>query len=303
MVHGRHTPLDYFFFLRPVLLPPVWSIALLGTVSSDGPHQLSPGLWAIFLAHLTTLFGGVYTLNQVADIETDRRNDKLHFLPDGLISVRAAWIFTVVLDIAALGFSTIFGWRHVMLTIIIILLGIVYSLGSSPWKNHPWPGLFANAVGHGFVVYFFGRVVIGEPLRTAYFPAIAYSLAVGAVYLTTTIPDIKGDRLTGKHTAAVAWGAKTTAIVASVLVLLAIAAAIWMGDRYLAISGMVGWPFFLLTIFRVELAATAAKAAVGALSIAAAVAYPWYLILLVCGFIATRLFFRWRFGISYPSLS
>lgn len=301
MIQGRHTTLDYVFFLRPVLLPPVWTIALLGTLRLDMPHLMSAGLWLAFFVHLSALFGGVYTLNQICDVESDRLNRKLHFLPDQIISIRAAWAFTIALDVLAVMISVLFGWSHLALTVLILALGMLYSAGRSAWKNRPWLGLASNAVGHGLLVYLFGYLITGCPLTESWRGALAYFLAVGAVYLATTVPDVEGDRRTGKRTPAVAWGARWTMIVSVVLVTTAIIIAAWSQDRYLAFAGIAAWPFFLRAVLRMDTAATAAKAAVGALSIAAAVAYPLYLVLLVTGFVATRLFFRWRFGIAYPT--
>lgn len=301
MIQGRKTPLDYFFFIRPVLLPPVWTIALLGTVRSGLTHEMPVTMWAVFFLHLAALFGGVYALNQICDVETDRLNRKLYFLPEGLISIDAAWRFTIALDVLAISLSVIFGWRHLLLTGFIVVLGIVYSVGSAPWKNHPWLGLMSNAIGHGLVVHLFGFVITACPLSESWRGGIGYALAVAAVYLATTVPDSEGDRLTGKRTAAVQWGDRITMSVASVLVCAAIGVAGWSGDWYLAISAAAALPFFVFGAVRSRAASTAAKAAVGALSVAAAVAYPVYLVLLVSGFIATRLFFRWRFGISYPN--
>lgn len=301
MSQGRRTPLDYFFFLRPVLLPPVWTIALLGTIRSGLTHEMHAGLWVAFFLHLTTLFGGVYTLNQICDVESDRLNNKLYFLPQGIISINAAWRFTIALNVLALSISGMFGWRHLLLTVFIVMLGILYSVGSTPWKNHPWLGLISNAVGHGWVVFLFGFVVTACPISESWLAGIAYSLAVGAVYLSTTVPDVEGDRITGKRTAAVQWGERATMVVAAVLVVVAISLAAWLGDRYLAFAGLAALLFFVGGVVRPASASSAAKAAVGALSIAAAIAYPAYLIMLVSGFVGTRLFFRWRFGISYPN--
>lgn len=301
MIQGRKTPLDYLFFVRPVLLPPVWTIALLGTVRSGLTHEMPVAMWAAFFLHLTSLFGGVYTLNQICDVESDRLNNKLYFLPEGLISIDAAWRFTIALDVMAISLSAIFGWRHLLLTGFIVMLGIVYSVGSTPWKNHPWLGLLSNAIGHGLVVYLFGFVITACPLTESWLGGVGYTLAVGGVYLATTVPDSEGDRLTDKRTAAVQWGDRTTMSVASVLVCIAIGVASWSGDLYLGVSAAAALPFFIFGAIRSRAATTAAKVAVGALSIAAAVAYPVYLILLVSGFIGTRLFFHWRFGISYPN--
>lgn len=301
MIQGRKSPLDYLFFIRPVLLPPVWTIALLGTVRSGLAHEMPMAMWAVFFLHFTALFGGVYTLNQICDVESDRLNNKLYFLPEGLISITAAWRFTIALDVLALSLSMVFGWRHLLLTGFIVSLGIVYSVGSTPWKNHLWLGLLSNAIGHGLVVYLFGFVITACPLAESWLGGAGYTLAVAAVYLATTVPDSAGDRLTGKRTAAVQWGERMTMSVASVLVCAAIGVAGWSGDWHLAIASAAALPFFIVGAIRARSATTAAKAAVGTLSIAAALAYPLYLILLVSGFIVTRLFFRWRFGISYPN--
>lgn len=301
MIRGRRTPLDYFFFLRPVLLPPVWTIALLGTIRSGLTHEMPPIMWFAFFIHLSALFGGVYTLNQICDVESDRLNKKLYFLPEGIISIDAAWRFTIALNVFALSVSVIFGWRHLILTAFIVMLGALYSVGKSPWKNQPWLGLISNVVGHGLVVFLFGFVVTACPMSESWLTGIAYSMAVGAVYLATTVPDVEGDRSTSKRTPAVQWGERATMIAAAALVVVAICIAALIGDRYLAVAGLVALPFFVVASVRSSYAASAAKAAVGALSIAAAIAYPAYLILLVSGFVGTRLFFRWRFGISYPN--
>lgn len=301
MIQGRKTPLDYLFFIRPVLLPPVWTIALLGTMRSGLTHEMPVAMWAAFFLHLTALFGGVYTLNQICDVESDRLNNKLYFLPEGLISINAAWRLTIALDVVALSLSVNFGWRHLFLTGFIVALGIVYSVGRTPWKNRPWLGLLSNAIGHGLVVYLFGFVVTACPLTESWLGGVGYTLAVAAVYLATTVPDSEGDQLTGKRTAAVQWGERNTMSVASVLVCAAVGIASLSGDWYLAVPAAAALPFFVFGAIHSRSASTAAKAAVGALSIAAAVAYPVYLVLLMSGFIGTRLFFRWRFGISYPN--
>ncbi|HWO58315.1 MAG TPA: UbiA family prenyltransferase [bacterium] len=301
MIGGRHTPLDYLFFLRPVLLPPVWTIALLGTLPTPADATLPPLRWALFFVQLAALFGGVYTLNQICDIESDRLNRKLFFLPEGLISPRAAGVFTAALDLVALALALPFGWPYLAITGLIMALGIVYSVGRRAWKNRPYLALIANGIGHGAAVYVLGSVFAGRPWMGSWMGALAYTLAVGAVYLATTVPDCDGDAATGKRTFAVRWGARATMIIAAILVTLAVVVAARIGDRYLAFAGAAAWPFFLRGIVKSGGAATAAKAAVAALSVSAVIAYPFYLALLVAGFIGTRLFFRWRFGIAYPT--
>lgn len=301
MIRGRHTPLDYLFFLRPVLLPPVWTIALLGTVRQEMPLEQPLWSWLVFFLHLSALFGGVYTLNQICDVESDRLNRKLHFLPEGLISLPAAWRFTIALNALALTLAAIFGWRYLLLTVFVVVLGILYSAGKSPWKNHAWLGLAANVLGHGPAVFLFGFLLTECPLVVAWQAVPAYAFAVGAVYLATTVPDIDGDKRTGKTTAAVRWGIRRTLAVSCVLVTAAIALSYWGDDRYLMWAALAALPLFAYAMARPQSASLAAKSAIVALSVAAVIAYPLYAILLLAGFVGTRLFFHWRFGTTYPT--
>jgi hypothetical protein len=83
-----------------------------------------------------------------------------------------------------------------------------------------------------------------------------------------------------------------------------IAWAFLVSDYHLAVAGAATLPFLALGLNDGERsAATAAKTAVGFLTVAAVIAYPLYLCVLVPGFLGTRLFFRWRFGLTYPTLS
>jgi len=301
-IKGRHTVLDYFFFTRPVLLPPVWSIALLGVVSV-GPAAISPWHWIAFFAQLAFLFGAVYTLNQIFDVESDRANRKLFFLPERLIPIANAWSFTLVLNISALALAFVFGWIYVILTGAIVLLGILYSAGSHPWKNHAAAGFAANVIAHGLIVYAMGVTFAGTDPRLFWRRAVAYALAVGGVYLATTVADIAGDRGENKKTMAVSLGPKATMLWALLMVLGAVIIAIWRRDPWLYIPAICVLPMFgRATLSDIDTwAPRAAKAGVLALSIAAAVAYPAYLAVLAVGFFSTRLFFRWRFGLTYPS--
>jgi 4-hydroxybenzoate polyprenyltransferase len=303
-IRGRRTPLDYIFFLRPVLLPPVWTIALLGTVGGPASGAMSTWRWLAFFLHLTCLYGGVYTLNQIRDIESDRRNRKLFFLPEGIIPPRAAWGFTAAVDLAALLLSVRFGRWHVVLTVMVMALGVAYSVGRRPWKNRPWLGFLANALGHGPLVYLLGQTAFSPSAAIRWCSSIPYFFAVGAVFLATTIPDVAGDRASGKTTASVVLGGRSVMAAATMLVLASTVLAAALGDYRLAVAAVVALPVFVWSTAQAgEYAAGAAKAGVGFLSIAAVVAYPLYLILLLTGFVATRLFFRWRFGVTYPTLS
>ncbi|MFQ6003827.1 MAG: hypothetical protein ACE5KJ_08780, partial [Candidatus Zixiibacteriota bacterium] len=90
--------LDYLFVIRPVLMPPVWTILLLGhhrSAALSGQSNL-PGL---ILLLVTFLVGAVYLLNQIYDVESDRINKKLFFLAEGYISKKNAIFQTILLNL------------------------------------------------------------------------------------------------------------------------------------------------------------------------------------------------------------
>jgi 1,4-dihydroxy-2-naphthoate octaprenyltransferase len=147
-----------------------------------------------------------------------------------------------------------------------------------------------------------GRVFVDQFSLVTLWHSVPYFFAVAAVYLATTIPDEAGDRLSGKRTLAVCVGGRATMAVACSLIVAAAATALMIRDYHLLVAAAVSLPFFVIGIADNRTwAPRAAKAGVLALSVVAAWAYPSYLALLVAGFIGTRLFFHWRFGMVYPS--
>jgi 4-hydroxybenzoate polyprenyltransferase len=314
-IHGRHSLLDYIFFTRPVLMPPVWTIALLGAHSAESALAPIPvWRWILMFLQLWCLFGAVYTLNQIFDVESDRTNRKLFFLPQRLISLDAAWRFTISLNVLGMTLAVFLGAFYSLLSVAVLILGVLYSAGSRPWKNRPLAGFLANVVAHGVVVFAMGSAFAGGTRATIWIPALPYGLAVGGVYLATAAADIFGDRLTGKTTLAVRCGVKTTMLVALALITAALVAAALGSDWYLAIPAFASLPFFVLSatagpwrapgsLRALGAPQTAAKVSVAALTLAAVVAYPFYLAVLVPGFLATRAFFHWRFKMTYPSLT
>ena len=96
--------LDHIFLMRPLLLFPIWSPFLFGYYRSGGTwgnHLILP------MIMLTALGGGGYVLNQIFDLESDKINRKLFILPKGYISLKAAWIQTILLDITAISIGFI----------------------------------------------------------------------------------------------------------------------------------------------------------------------------------------------------
>lgn len=298
----RPSALDYIFVLRPALMPPVWTIFLLGNGfrATQLPERFHSAL-ALGFGMLFLLFGGVYLLNQYFDVETDRRNRKLHFFPLGLISKRGGRIYYLLLNAAALALAYAISLRVLLIALCVIVLGVAYSADPWRWKDRAYPALWANATAHGTLVFLIGWFISGGKLGEGMLRSLPYFFAVGSIYILTAIPDTEGDDHSGKRTLAVALGRPRAArwalgwYWASVLVafynidLLFLLAALPLAYLFVRASG--GAP---------DRAAKTVRWAVGLLSLVACIYFPWYLALLVAGYLVTRRYYRWRFDLAYP---
>jgi 4-hydroxybenzoate polyprenyltransferase len=294
---------DYLFFLRPVLMPPVWTILLLGHHRSsqlNGNSHL-PGL-ALLL--ITFLVGAVYILNQIFDIESDRLNRKLFFLAQGYISIKSAIYELVLLDLAAIVPAFIISWQLGILFTIGMAFGFLYSTPPINLKNRPISGLAINSLAHGNLAFLIGWCMNSTfALRGLYF-SLPYMLAVGAIYLNTTIPDMEGDKRIGKLTLSVKWGKGKTLILSSILVAIAIFLSILVKDVPFLIASSLSFPFFVFCVFNKteRHIVSTTKLSILLLSIAAGFFYLWYFAVLIVGFIGTRLYYKARFNLDYPTL-
>jgi 4-hydroxybenzoate polyprenyltransferase len=298
-------PLDLVFFGRPMLVIPVWTVYLHFLAANSRSDYLILYPEPAVIAHLiflTLVFKGVYVFNQIFDIESDRRNDKLYFLPCGLISLRTAWIYYVILSSAGLVVAFLHSQRTGFLAAVIIVLGTLYSIPGIKLKDRPISGLLANAVAYGLLIPFcitFGYYNSNDGVMAA-----PYFLAIAAGYILTTIPDCDGDAAIGKKTVAVILGPKG-ALWLALLTSFATAVASLMTDN-VEMAVVSGLTFILVVIlvfsFRFNLLMFVCKFPILLLTLLAGIHFPFYLLLLLLTIILTRIYYKKRFGIVYPKL-
>ncbi len=296
--------LDHLFLLRPVLMPPLWTILLLGYYQGRENFNRVGPLGRTFLFS-TFLVGAIYILNQLRDVESDRVNRKLFLLTEGLVSSHSAWAEAIILFLlacfGAFRISSLLGFVF----LLAIILGIAYSLPPFSLKDRPWGGLLANMFGHGLLAFSFGWLTVSSILGLKLLRySLPYGLAVGAIYLHTTLPDREGDRIMGKRTLGVLWGRRKVVLLSTLFVLLAAGGSYLNRDLPLLASSLIVLPFFVRANFGSGLGGVvrATKASILVLSGVASLLFPWYLLLLMGGYIGSRLYYRRRFGLAYPSL-
>ena len=203
-------------------------------------------------------------------------------------------IVSVVLIILVLAHAV---HRHdaVWTLCIAAALGLAYSLQPLCLSRRPVVDMLANALGYGCIAF-----LLAQPdatwNRLLLLQLFAGGLAVSAVFLHTTLLDLTGDAQAGKRSTGVWLGRHRTRRLALAGALAAAVAAAFAAAPHLFAACLA---LALLALFagsrRVSVLGTAAFA------MAATVACWWFGIGLLLLVAVTRLYYRKRFGLLYPS--
>lgn len=295
---------DYLFILRPALHPPVWTIVILGYFRNHiRPESYSTLIWLLLIS--SGAAGWAYIVNQISDIETDRINRKLFFLPDGIISIKTAWVIGLVILLFTLVGAYKFGLTIGLLFSLGLILGYFYSARPIMGKDNPYLSTLFNGLAHGPIPFVAGYVGAGGEIPKGAILALPYFFAVIAVFIGTTIPDIPGDSRSGKITPGVSMGEKyaAAAMTLSLMAGLLISFVIW--DIPFLIVADLCLPFYLYGALKpgAKNAVLAIKISILLLSLAACWRFWPYTLILITLWIVTRIYYRMRFGMVYPRLT
>ncbi len=307
---SRSNPFDYFFILRPLILIPAWNFLLIGSYLAGRQGRLSMDL-VLGLVIYTFVLGGVYILNQIMDIETDRLNRKLFILARGYVTVKAAYVEMTALWLLAILISFKFGMIFFILIVVSIVVGVLYSLPPIKLKGKPIMDTLANGIGYGMINFAVGWLLVREfdPSMFGYF--LPYFLSICAVFINTTVVDIDGDRQAGEMTTGVFLGANLAHIFSTLVMAGAMVVAYLRRDYICLIPSTVSFPIFVLAAVyclknnRVSRKATIASFRLPGLlfTIITCILYPVYLLAVLAAVIAMRVYYKQRFGMNYPTLS
>ena len=306
---SKFNPFDYFFLLRPLILIPSWNFLLIGCYLARGKGGFSPDI-IIGLIIYTCLMGGIYILNQITDIETDRANKKLFLLSEGYVPVRHAYIEMIALWLIAIILSIKVSSVFLIFIGISLILGILYSVPPIKLKGKPLLDTLANSFGYGMINFAVGWLIVASFDISMFIKFVPYFLSISAVFINTTVVDIKGDRSAGEITTAVLLGERAALVCSAVLLSGAIMSAYVMRDLVCLIPAALAFPFFIygalyallrnrqnrrLTIFSFRLPGLL-------FTLATIYLYPSYAVFLIIIFLAMRFYYKKRFGINYPTL-
>ena len=309
--------LDYFFVLRPSLFFPVWTVSLAGYWAqqrfdrNEIWHDFniiifqSDISYIIVIALFTLVMGASFLINQIEDADSDRLNNKLFLIANGDISVRNAYIETaVVLAIPAVFFLLSRIDLLFVSAAAFIVTGFFYSCKPYKMKDRPFGGLVINVLGY-YVVFALGWMIKGEVNAKMLLHSTPYTLGLSAVYFLTLIPDVEGDRNSGKITLAVRYGDKPVLWLGLLTNSLAILAAILSGDLVVLLPTAAVMPFYMLAAITRSLnhALWTTRYATLFLSLMICYRFPLYLLLIIFLYFFARWYYKNRFNVNYPSFS
>ncbi|MHB2153161.1 UbiA family prenyltransferase [Calditrichota bacterium GD2] len=305
--------LDYFFVLRPMLFYPGWSTLLAGylivfkhrwALTPTEWSELDFGLLAVLFFSFALAMGGSFLLNQLADVESDLKNNKLFLISKGHIPRKNAVLEVIVLLALSLVLALAVDWRIFATSLIfIVITGYLYNFKPFRFKDKPWWSLWAN-MAMGFLAFCLGWLAVHQQFSCALLlDALPYLLFNTALYFYTTLPDVEGDRAAGKKTLAVQFGIKTIVYVAFLFYLAGLISAVVLQDRLALIMVAPALPFFVWTLLRAEVSATirATKFSILFFALAVCLKIPFYFALMAGGFYFTRWYFKARFQFDYPN--
>lgn len=302
--------LDYFFVLRPSILVPVWAFFFAGVFKASQVKDLplshfspSSKILTNFFA-FTLVMGAVYILNQIFDRETDKQNNKLYFLSEGIISVKNASFEIFILLGISFSLTSFMNLNGKILLTLLTILGIFYSVPPIKLKARPIFDLLANALAYGMISFLAGWNSISEfTLEDLIFSVPAFFCA-GAVFLNTTFLDYEGDKETNQITSAVFFGKTKILLLALFLLILAIVSAIFLQEFISLGMGVISFFFFLKAYLTKTKKWTLKSVLIGTetYTVISALIFPYFLIFLFVIFLLTKFYYKCRFGLNYPTL-
>lgn len=306
-------PLDFIFFMRPVILVPLWSFILIGYYHShnlvhiDSLFHFNLSYQLIIKSILSTLImGSIYIINQIYDRETDALNRKLFFIPTRIITLKQAKLQIIILLIVF--FIGIFLFKldfyFTLFNILLLILGLCYSIPPLQFKSRPGLDLLVNTVGYGWLAFFIGWTADTPVSQEMFILSLPYFIFMAAVYINTTLVDIEGDLRSGLSTTGVYLGKNKASLISLFIVLLTlilsfiqsnwiifsivgissplfVVAKFWKDRKYFLLSVQVpGWLFVIFL----------------------GLIYPYYFLFIIFIYLLTKFYYKHRFNMNYPRL-
>lgn len=206
-------------------------------------------IWTLISALGCNLY--IVGLNQIADIELDKKNKPHLPLASGELTNWTAIIVVTVSGLVSLAAAYTAGYLMLLLVVLVGLIGTAYSLPPLKFKKHHFGAAISITLVRGALVnvlmyvHFTNELTGSLSFPEYMWPLVVFMIlfSIGIAWLKD-IPDIKGDRVHGIETLAVYRGSRWAFRGAVSLVSLSYLIMILWGG-----IGIVGYSNALLTTF------------------------------------------------------
>ena len=192
-----------------------------------------------------------------------------------------------------------------LVNLVLIILGLLYSMSPARLKDRPVLGLLANSIGFGILIPLVAAFATRTITESTLWLCLFFLLTVGAAHLMTIIPDRVGDIAAGKKTLAFYLSDKKIIYLSSIFMLLALLPSILMANIFFIIICVSTFILLMaaISVDQSRVLLFACKFPILLLSLLAGYYYPIYFIFLVVILVSTRLYYIRRHKIVYPKIS
>ena len=297
------------FSTRPVVLIPVWGFALFGFRIASGHNSListiEVGSFGMILLFSLSV-AAVYLINQIEDFDVDSKNGGYPLLVKSGISLKLVKIFTAFLSVISIATPLIWGyWSISVLSLVSIVIGLLYSLKPTYFTGRPLFDFISNGIGYGGVAFIAGWIVAGGEFGgQAIIASLPYIVLMFAGSISSTLPDIDGDKEVGKITTAVKFGSMRAHILATIFIVLGTILGYLNHDLVATVSGLLSLPIYILYVFKPtqSIMESTYKVGGGLMMFTIGLYYPVFIVVSLTVGTVTLLYFRVVHSVTYPSL-
>ncbi len=289
------------------MLAGIWLVRDYHDRDAFWPSGIDPLFWDADIVWLGISFGaamaGIFILNQLQDIESDRENNKLFLLGDGYIPVLHGWLEAIVMMLVALVIAARLD-RDVLIytALFIVVSGYFYNYKPFEFKNFPLRGLLAN-MAMGWLAFCLGWLLYVAPSWTMVIASLPYLTYNTALYFLTTLPDVKGDSAVRKITFPVRYGYGPTIWLSFILFFSTIVISVVQGNGFMCIISTLVMPFIARAVYdqRRSTAVVAVKLGIFFFALGVCLKFPPFLLMMLVAFGITKFYYKKRFNLDYPN--
>jgi 4-hydroxybenzoate polyprenyltransferase len=304
---------DAVFLARPLLWIPVWGYCAFGYFSGlsavHGFHLTAawknPFTAAAWMLVFSCSVGAVYVINQVADRQVDAMNAGFPILAKGKIPLRLAWAAAIILALVSVLIPLANRPVLSLFSVMSLAMGTIYCIKPFYFSGRFVLDFLANAVGFACIAFGVGWHLSGATFGITFFISSApYFLLMCAGSISSTLPDVEGDRKCGKKTTAVVVGAQNAHILASLFIAAGLAVSLILHDWVALTCAGLAVPFYSAYLIRKTAGTMESTYKIGGviMMLAAAAVFPYLVFASLLSLFATIVYFRLRFHVWYPSL-